>query len=189
MIRSSKRFRARRACCSWRWGRRSSEAPAASSSASPSRRLAAVIFCWVLVVVTRTDFETRLIPDKIILPGAVARPRAAHDRRPESSSGSCARSAPALVLFLIVLIYPRGLGMGDVKLSAFLGAGLGISVDRRDVRRVLRRLRPRSGAVRAPRKGRAEAGDPARPVPRARRCDRTVLGRRDPRLVPDLGRQ
>jgi leader peptidase (prepilin peptidase)/N-methyltransferase len=33
-----------------------------------------------------------------------------------------------LVLFLVVLVYPRGLGMGDVKLSAFLGAGLGVSV-------------------------------------------------------------
>ena len=33
-----------------------------------------------------------------------------------------------LVLFVIVLVYPRGLGLGDVKLSAFLGAGLGISV-------------------------------------------------------------
>ena len=29
------------------------------------------LFCWVLVVVTRTDLETRLIPDKVILPGAV----------------------------------------------------------------------------------------------------------------------
>jgi leader peptidase (prepilin peptidase) / N-methyltransferase len=27
-----------------------------------------------------------------------------------------------------VLVYPRGLGMGDVKLSALLGAGLGVSV-------------------------------------------------------------
>ena len=32
------------------------------------------------------------------------------------------------MLFLIVLVYPQGLGMGDVKLSAFLGAALGISV-------------------------------------------------------------
>jgi hypothetical protein len=39
----------------------------------------ATVFCWVLVIVTRSDFETRLIPDKIILPG------------PFSSSG-CARS-------------------------------------------------------------------------------------------------
>ena len=36
--------------------------------------------------------------------------------------------AAGLVLFVIVLIYPRGLGMGDVKLSAFLGAGLGVNV-------------------------------------------------------------
>ena len=33
--------------------------------------LIAVIFCWVLVVITRTDLEHRLIPDKIVLPGAV----------------------------------------------------------------------------------------------------------------------
>ena len=32
----------------------------------------------------------------------------------------CALGA-GLLLFLIVLVYPRGLGMGDVKLSAFLG--------------------------------------------------------------------
>ena len=38
------------------------------------------------------------------------------------------RARRGLVLFVIVLIYPRGLGMGDVKLSAFLGAGLGINV-------------------------------------------------------------
>ena len=31
----------------------------------------ATLFCWVLVVITRTDLEHRLIPDKIILPSAV----------------------------------------------------------------------------------------------------------------------
>ena len=35
-----------------------------------------------------------------------------------------------LVLFGIVLVYPRGLGLGDVKLSAVLGAGLGVCVIR-----------------------------------------------------------
>ena len=29
------------------------------------------LFCWVLVVITRTDFEHRLIPDKVVLPGAL----------------------------------------------------------------------------------------------------------------------
>jgi prepilin signal peptidase PulO-like enzyme (type II secretory pathway) len=89
--------------------------------------LVAIVFCWVLVVVTRTDLETRLIPDKIILPTAVLLLvlRTLDDPSVEwilSALGA------GVVLFLIVLIYPRGLGMGDVKLSAFLGAGLGIGV-------------------------------------------------------------
>lgn len=87
----------------------------------------ATVFCWVLIVITRTDFEHRLIPDKVVLPGAVLVLvlRTIDDRSVEwilSALGA------GLVLFLIVLVYPRGLGMGDVKLSAFLGAGLGVSV-------------------------------------------------------------
>ena len=35
---------------------------------------------------------------------------------------------PTTALFLVVLAYPSGLGMGDVKLATFLGAGLGVSV-------------------------------------------------------------
>jgi leader peptidase (prepilin peptidase) / N-methyltransferase len=89
--------------------------------------LVAVLFCWVLVVITRTDLEHRLIPDTIVLPGAVAllALRTADDPSVEwllSALGA------GLVLLAVVLVYPRGLGMGDVKLSAFLGAGLGISV-------------------------------------------------------------
>jgi prepilin signal peptidase PulO-like enzyme (type II secretory pathway) len=87
----------------------------------------AAIFCWVLVIVTRSDFETRLIPDKIILPGAVL---VLGLRTIDDPSVEWIISAlgAGLVLFLIVLVYPSGLGMGDVKLSAFLGAGLGIWV-------------------------------------------------------------
>jgi prepilin signal peptidase PulO-like enzyme (type II secretory pathway) len=89
--------------------------------------LISVLFCWVLVIVTRTDLEHRLIPDKIVLPATVAilTLRTIDDPSVEwilSALGA------GVVLFLIVLAYPRGLGMGDVKLSAFLGAGLGVSV-------------------------------------------------------------
>ena len=87
----------------------------------------ATIFCWALVIVTRSDFETRLIPDKIILPGAVLVLVLRTIDDPSVEWILCALGA-GLVLFLIVLVYPRGLGLGDVKLSAFLGAGLGISV-------------------------------------------------------------
>jgi prepilin signal peptidase PulO-like enzyme (type II secretory pathway) len=89
--------------------------------------LVAALFCWVLVVVTRTDLETRLIPDKVILPSAVVLLALRTIDDPSVEWILCALGA-GLVLFLIVLVYPRGLGMGDVKLSAFLGAGLGLSV-------------------------------------------------------------
>lgn len=85
------------------------------------------LFCWVLVVITRSDLETRLIPDKILLPGGVVvlALRTIDDPRVEWIVSAL---VAGLVLFVVVLIHPRGLGMGDVKLSAFLGAGLGISV-------------------------------------------------------------
>ena len=88
---------------------------------------AATLFCWVLVAITRTDLEHRLIPDAIVLPGAalVLVLRTIDD---PSIEWIVSALAAGIVLFLIVLVYPRGLGMGDVKLTAFLGAGLGISV-------------------------------------------------------------
>jgi leader peptidase (prepilin peptidase)/N-methyltransferase len=89
--------------------------------------LAAVLYCWTLVVVTRTDLEHRLIPDRIVLPATVA-VLALRTIDDPSVEWILSALGAALVLFLIVLAYPRGLGMGDVKLSALLGAGLGVAV-------------------------------------------------------------
>ncbi len=89
--------------------------------------LIAVLFCWVLVVITRTDLEHRLIPDRIVLPATVAI-LALRTIDDPSVEWILSALGAGLVLFLIVLAYPRGLGMGDVKLSALMGAGLGISV-------------------------------------------------------------
>ena len=89
--------------------------------------LIATLFCWVLVVITRTDLEHRLIPDKIVLPGGVAVLALRTIDDPSIEWVLCALGA-GLALFVVVLIYPRGLGMGDVKLAAFLGAGLGLMV-------------------------------------------------------------
>jgi prepilin signal peptidase PulO-like enzyme (type II secretory pathway) len=88
---------------------------------------AATLLCWILVVVTRTDLEHRLIPDLVVLPGAVA-VLALRTIDDPSIEWIAAALAGAAVLFLVVLVYPRGLGMGDVKLTALLGAGLGVSV-------------------------------------------------------------
>ena len=89
--------------------------------------VAAVVFCWVLVIVTRTDLEHHLIPDLVVLPGAVVLLvlRTIDD---PSLEWILSALAAGLVLFLIVLVYPSGMGMGDVKLTVFLGAGLGVSV-------------------------------------------------------------
>jgi leader peptidase (prepilin peptidase)/N-methyltransferase len=89
--------------------------------------LTAAVFCWVLVVVTRTDLEHRIIPDVIVLPGAMAL-LALRTIDDPSIEWIVAALGAGLALFLVVLAYPSGLGMGDVKLSAFLGAGLGLFV-------------------------------------------------------------
>jgi leader peptidase (prepilin peptidase)/N-methyltransferase len=87
----------------------------------------AAFFCSVLVIVTRTDFEHRLIPNRIVLPGAAVLlvARTLDEPSPAWALGAL---AAGVVLLLIVLVYPAGMGMGDVKLAAFLGAGLGASV-------------------------------------------------------------
>jgi leader peptidase (prepilin peptidase)/N-methyltransferase len=89
--------------------------------------VAATLFCWVLVIITRTDLEHRLIPDAIVLPSAVAL-LALRTIADPGIEWVLSALAAGLVLFLVVLVHPRGIGMGDVKLSAFLGAGLGVSV-------------------------------------------------------------
>jgi leader peptidase (prepilin peptidase) / N-methyltransferase len=87
----------------------------------------AALFCWILVIVTRTDLEHRLIPDSIVLPGAVLL-LALRTLDDPSVEWMVSALAAGLLLFVIVLVYPKGIGMGDVKLSAFLGAGLGYVV-------------------------------------------------------------
>ena len=89
--------------------------------------LIGAVFCWILVIITRTDFEHRIIPDKIVLPGAVLMlvGRAIDD---PSVEWILAAFLAGLALFVVVFVYPKGIGMGDVKLAALLGATLGAAV-------------------------------------------------------------
>jgi leader peptidase (prepilin peptidase)/N-methyltransferase len=91
------------------------------------RALAAAIFCCALVVVTATDLEHRIVPNKVVIPAAAmvlvletaARPS------PEWAIGALGASG---FLFLAVVVHPAGMGMGDVKLALLMGAALGRTV-------------------------------------------------------------
>jgi leader peptidase (prepilin peptidase) / N-methyltransferase len=84
------------------------------------------LFCAVLVVLSAIDAERRILPDLIVLPSfvlvLVANIALEPDRWMEYVGCSLAAS---LFLFIALVAYPRGMGMGDVKLALLLGAGLG----------------------------------------------------------------
>ena len=89
----------------------------------------AAYFCAALVVLSAIDAERRILPDLIVLPSwgiVLAANIALHpDRALEFVVASLGAS---LFLFLALLAYPKGMGMGDVKLALLLGAMLGKSV-------------------------------------------------------------
>jgi leader peptidase (prepilin peptidase) / N-methyltransferase len=83
--------------------------------------------CGALVAVTVTDLERRVVPNRIIVPALVAALVAQTVRDPSVEWLAAALLAGGFFLVFAV-VYPAGLGMGDVKLAAFLGAWLGWSV-------------------------------------------------------------
>lgn len=87
----------------------------------------AVFFCAVLVTLSAIDARLRTVPNRIVLPAAavVLVAHTAIDPSPEwALAALCASGA----LFLAAFAYPKGLGMGDVKLAFLLGAMLGATV-------------------------------------------------------------
>jgi leader peptidase (prepilin peptidase)/N-methyltransferase len=84
-------------------------------------------FCAALVAVSAIDLKHRIIPNRIVVPGAVAILAAQTAIHP---SPEWAISAFGAFAFLLVaaLVYRAGMGMGDVKLALMLGAMLGRTV-------------------------------------------------------------
>jgi leader peptidase (prepilin peptidase)/N-methyltransferase len=83
----------------------------------------------VLVPVAFIDLDHRIIPNAIVLPGAVAAVAIVAATEPsELAEHLIAGAAAAGFLLVAVLAYPRGMGMGDVKLAGVLGLYLGRSV-------------------------------------------------------------
>jgi leader peptidase (prepilin peptidase)/N-methyltransferase len=87
----------------------------------------AAFFCSVLVVLSAIDLEHRILPDRIVLPSAAIVLVAQTALHP-SVEWLLAALGASLFLFLAVLAYPRGMGMGDVKLALLMGAMLGRTV-------------------------------------------------------------
>ena len=89
--------------------------------------LAAAIFCAALVAISATDIERLVVPNKIVLPATAAVLAVQLVRDPSFEWPASALGA-SLFLFAAALVYPRGMGMGDVKLALLLGAGVGRAV-------------------------------------------------------------
>jgi leader peptidase (prepilin peptidase)/N-methyltransferase len=86
----------------------------------------AASFAAVLVVVSATDLERRIIPNRIVLP-AIALVLVARIAVSPSHAPQYLIAMVGLAFFMLLpnLVNPSAIGMGDVKLAALLGAGLG----------------------------------------------------------------
>jgi leader peptidase (prepilin peptidase) / N-methyltransferase len=86
-------------------------------------------FVAALIALAAIDFDHRLLPNKIVYPLAVWGVIATLLVDRGDLVENLAAGAGAFVfLFATVLAYPRGMGMGDVKLAGAMGLYLGLSV-------------------------------------------------------------
>ncbi len=89
--------------------------------------LVAAALCAVLVAVSATDLERRIIPNRVVLPATVVLLVAQTILHP-SVEWIVAGLAAAAFFLGAALVYPGGMGMGDVKLALLLGVVLGRTV-------------------------------------------------------------
>lgn len=88
---------------------------------------AGALFCTALVAISATDLERMVVPNRIVLPAAAA-VLALQLVRDPGLEWPVAGLGAAFFLFLAALAYPKGMGMGDVKLALLLGVAVGWSV-------------------------------------------------------------
>jgi leader peptidase (prepilin peptidase) / N-methyltransferase len=87
----------------------------------------AAFFCAVLVTVSATDLAHRIVPNRIVVPaaGIILVAQTALHPSPQWTLGALGASG---FLLAAAIVYPAGMGMGDVKLALLMGAALGKTV-------------------------------------------------------------
>jgi leader peptidase (prepilin peptidase) / N-methyltransferase len=91
--------------------------------------LLGLVLVLLLVPVTLIDLEYRIIPNTLMIIGAVLAPAIVLLTAPDDILEYLIASVAAGAFFFVfAFAYPRGMGMGDVKLAAVLGLFLGRAV-------------------------------------------------------------
>jgi leader peptidase (prepilin peptidase) / N-methyltransferase len=95
----------------------------------PAQLAMGLVLVTALMAVTITDLEQRIIPNRILLVTSLLGLAIAAVFDPSSlPERALAAVAAGGLLFLAALAYPRGMGLGDVKLAAVMGCFLGRNV-------------------------------------------------------------
>jgi leader peptidase (prepilin peptidase) / N-methyltransferase len=95
----------------------------------PAQMAMGLVLVTMLMAVTITDLERRIIPNKILLVAALLGVAIAVLFDPSSlPERAIAAVAAGGLLFVAALAYPSGMGLGDVKLAAVMGLFLGRNV-------------------------------------------------------------
>jgi len=86
-------------------------------------------FCATLAAITLTDLEHRIIPNKVLIVSAIVGIALSIAVDPDGLAERAIAAAGGFgFLFLVALAYPKGMGMGDVKLAGVMGLYLGRAV-------------------------------------------------------------
>lgn len=91
--------------------------------------LVAWAFIAAMVAIAFIDYDHMIIPNRIVLPGAVIGLAASIAIDPSRWWVYMVASVGAATfMFALVMLWPGGMGPGDVKMALFMGTVLGVSV-------------------------------------------------------------